>query len=98
MKLKPGKLYEVIDQRGIDYTHEENIYPGIRDPAAVKNMSVHKIFLFIEIWQKELNEYSKILVDGKVVITYNGYLLKNRVREIKSKNEQLSSTVGQADD
>ncbi len=87
LPMRPGKLYKVISAEGMWAIDEK--YMGMSDQGV--KLLQGKLFLFVEVLVVDNRIFSKILVDDKVLITYNGYLLRNHIREIK-EYERLSST------
>jgi len=76
-EFTPGKLYRIYSLSGIYALSEELLFkPGPGKTRGTLHIEKDKYFIFVETVQKGINEYSKILVDDKVLITYNTYALR----------------------
>lgn len=75
IEYKPGKIYKVIYKSGLPAALEENIKAANNNSYAVV-LENGKFFMFVETVKHDLSIFSKILVDDKVLITYNPYTLK----------------------
>lgn len=82
MKLKPGKLYKITSASGLNAIPEKGLFLPKEEYENRFHIEKDKIFLFVEEIEVNKNTFSKILVDGNVLITYNGYLLANRIVEL----------------
>lgn len=90
MNLKPGKLYRVTT----NFLHaRDEQFLGQADHTGLYQLSKGTVFLYIGKYNRSpFVTYSKILLDDKIVVTYNGYLLKKFIEEIDPKNERIPST------
>lgn len=89
MKLKPGKLYQVISD-GIYARNKQ--FLGLAGDSGLYKIPSGTIFLYIDKFEQYGVTYSRILLDDKIVITYNGYLLRKHIKEVEPKNERIPST------
>lgn len=85
MDLVEGKLYEVTDPEGLEFlpfAKWNNPDKSFRDSLYL--VAPGRIIFYLGTAKKEFSDFSKFLIDDKVYITYNGFQLRNRVKQINT--------------
>jgi hypothetical protein len=97
MTLKPGKLYKVTTKE-LPMCQEQHL--GIWTSLTnlhTRSLKKNSIFLFIENCPKGKSDFSKILVDDKVFMTYNEFHLQQMIIEA-DENESIPSSSSSTND